>query len=526
MKHFFTLSTAVLCCFLQNAAAQSYFDFEDGKRPPSFSFSRGSEWRITSPGLDGRYALSDSVVPNRSVSESFSFAAPYSEQASADTFRALVRFVYSNTSGAPVATTSTNRFGLFVGANVGADDSLSFTFTNEKLKAFVLSFRGTSGDDTLRLFYQQNKTQTTVLSTKVRCNNALLAVQLVCPQQGVLTLSVGLNGSFANMQTYTSDSVKQRFAGPHVGAHLVTNNTNRKWLQLDNLYATFRPLNVLQRGDVVINEVLFNPNAGGVDFVELYNRSDGAVDLQGVCIANRTLSTGALYRSYELPSYVLPPNGYVVVTTNPEVVWNQYYCEDTSAFITLSTMPTYPNDAGCVTLLNVDGTLLEDFYYTEKMHSGVLANKKGVSLERINPDRPASESSNWQSAAQVAGFATPTYKNSQHSDHAFGGDDGISLYPEVFSPDGDGVDDVLFIGYKMPSEGYVANITVFTSAGRMVKALCRNATLAVEGQLSWDGVCDSGKLAEVGVYIVYAEVFSLNGKVSRYKKTCVVGARF
>jgi hypothetical protein len=205
------------------------------------------------------------------------------------------------------------------------------------------------------------------------------------------------------------------------------------------------------------------------------------------------------------------------------VVRAQYSCPNPKAFIALANLPSYPNEEGCVALLGSDGAALEDFYYTEKMHSGVLAATKGVSLERINPNRPASEASGWFSAAQVAGFATPTGKNSHYSEREDSGSDAVNLFPETFSPNGDGRDDVLFIGYAMPAEGYIANVTVFDAAGRIVKTLYRNTTLAVEGRLSWDGTCSNGKIADMGIYVVYVEVFSLDGKVNRYKKTCVVG---
>jgi hypothetical protein len=275
-------------------------------------------------------------------------------------------------------------------------------------------------------------------------------------------------------------------------------------------------------GDVVINELLFNPYAGGVDFVELYNRSDNIAELEGVRIASRNVASGAVADSYPLPAYALFPRSYVAVTTLPEVVREQYSCPKPEAFIALSRLPSYPNDGGCVSLLDSAGAALEDFYYSEKMHSRMLTNAKGVSLERINPRLPAGEAASWTSAAQAVGFATPTGKNSQYSEREDSGSDAVNLFPETFSPDGDGADDLLFISYTMPAEGYIANITIFDAAGRIAKTLCRNVTLAVEGRLSWDGTCNNGKVAAVGIYVVYVEVFSLNGKVNKYKKTCVV----
>jgi hypothetical protein len=39
--------------------------------------------------------------------------------------------------------------------------------------------------------------------------------------------------------------------------------------------------------DLIINEVLFNPAAGGFDYLELFNRSDKVIDASGLFIANR-----------------------------------------------------------------------------------------------------------------------------------------------------------------------------------------------------------------------------------------------
>ena len=50
------------------------------------------------------------------------------------------------------------------------------------------------------------------------------------------------------------------------------------------------------------------------------------------------------------------------------------------------------------------------------MQFGLLNITKGVSLERIDFNRPTQDRTNWHSAAEDIGFGTPAYKNSQYND--------------------------------------------------------------------------------------------------------------
>lgn len=280
-----------------------------------------------------------------------------------------------------------------------------------------------------------------------------------------------------------------------------------------------------QPGDVVINEVLFNPYAGGVDFVEIYNRSDKAIDLRDLKIANRhreTLEVNEVYAAADSAQLLLP-HGYAVLSENPSLVSLFYHVENPQAMVWLKKLPSYPNDDGYVVLLGDNG-IIDELRYDKGMHNKLLSDPKGVSLERINPELPAYEPSSWQSAAQTAGFATPTMRNSQYTD-AIEAEDEFSLSHEIFSPDGDGFEDILLINYQLPESGYIANILVFDSRGRRVRRLANNLLLGTEGSVQWDGTNDEGRRVSLGAYVVFIEAFDLKGQLKRYKKTVVVATR-
>jgi hypothetical protein len=281
-----------------------------------------------------------------------------------------------------------------------------------------------------------------------------------------------------------------------------------------------------EKENIVINEIMFHPRSGGSDFVEIYNRSDRILDLSDISIASRNRTTGNLQQIYkvsEIPVY-MHPTDYFVFTTDSASLHQSYYVENPSKIVVMSGFPTYPNEDGTVVLLDNENNIIDEFSYSESMHGIFISNSEGVSLERVDFDRKSSELGNWQSAAQTVGFATPTYKNSCYT-HTEEQNEAFSLSSTTFSPDGDGYEDVLFIDYKMPTAGFVANINIYNINGYFVKEICRNMTLSVEGRLTWDGTKTNNAKVPVGPYVISIEAFDSNGKVYRYKKACVVASQ-
>ncbi|PCH97826.1 MAG: hypothetical protein COB85_02425, partial [Bacteroidetes bacterium] len=100
----------------------------------------------------------------------------------------------------------------------------------------------------------------------------------------------------------------------------------------------------------------------------------------------------------------------------------------------------------------------------------------------------------------------------------------VTVEPELFSPDNDGEKDVVNISYKFDDPGFVGTITIYDAKGRLIKSLLQNELLGTSGTYSWDGVTEENERARIGIYIIYFEVFGLNGEIKQFKKTCVLAA--
>ena len=277
--------------------------------------------------------------------------------------------------------------------------------------------------------------------------------------------------------------------------------------------------------DVVINEILFNPVSSGVDYVELYNRTTKVIDLKNIYIANRN-SAGTISSITQLSpeTNLLYPGDFIVVSSDASIVKRDFIALNLDAFIDVSSTPSYNDDKSNVIVLNEQGRIVDELAYSDKWHFKLIDNKEGVALERIDYHAPTQNQDNWHSAATSVGFGTPTYKNSQYRmDLQVQGD--ITVSPEIVSPDNDGMDDFATIDYSFPSPGYVANITVFDAAGRPVRFLQRNALCGTKGNFRWDGLGEKFQKLPVGIYIIFTEVFNLDGKKKQFKNTIVLARR-
>jgi hypothetical protein len=278
----------------------------------------------------------------------------------------------------------------------------------------------------------------------------------------------------------------------------------------------------IEVGDLIINEVLFNAETGGKDFIELYNRSDKILNVFGLEIFNRQKETG-INSAFVSADHLVLPNDYVVLTSDPLDILDRYTVLNPGNLVE-NSLPTLEDKAGNVTI-SLDQVTLDSFDYAEDLHFGLLDNKNGVSLERLDPEAPTQSDANWHTAAATVGYATPTYKNSQFYENSSIADEIISYPSKTFSPDGDGFEDVFLINYSVDKPGYVLNLRIFDAKGRLVNHLINNQLLAAEGTFKWDGTTNEGSKARLGIYVLWIEIFQTDGTVEQSTGTCVVAGR-
>ncbi|HMR18206.1 MAG TPA: lamin tail domain-containing protein, partial [Sphingobacterium sp.] len=256
----------------------------------------------------------------------------------------------------------------------------------------------------------------------------------------------------------------------------------------------------LQPGDILINEVLFNPRDGGVDFVELLNNSTYPIDLRGWHLGSRLISSEML---------IMQPQQHIALATDPSILYLHYPTYTDQYIHQMPSLPGYANQQGIVTLFSTD-EMMDSLYYNTSMHHSFLKNAKGISLERQSPERPTNEIGNFRSASTIHGGATPGYKNSVQTlpppkkNYFF-------LASKTVSPDGDSFEDFLEIRYELADAGYMMHVEIYADDGRRINRLISHQSTGSTGNIRWDCRDENGRLAPPGIYIYSIEIYNEKG---------------
>ena len=341
----------------------------------------------------------------------------------------------------------------------------------------------------LEITYSESMDSTTLKLVNVQTNPTLSIFENFVPSAFTTQQTLVFNEAITPSTNYT----------------ILLENAADCWGNASPITANFILPEVPTRGDILLNEILFDPVTGGSDWVELYNSSSKVIDLKNWSFANYT---DTIANPKPITStYLLPPGGYAVIGADSSLVKQHYPFAVPGTFIQ-SALPSYPNDSGTVYLIYQD-SVMDYVSYSEKWHFQLLDDTDGISLERLDPGGLSNNPHNWHSAAEAIGFGTPGGKNSQFIAALYAGD--FSFTNPSISPDNDGFEDVLHIQYAMQEPGMVGNLTIYDDRGRVIRHLLQNELLAKSGTFIWDGVTENGTKAAIGSHVAVFEAYSIHG---------------
>jgi hypothetical protein len=277
------------------------------------------------------------------------------------------------------------------------------------------------------------------------------------------------------------------------------------------------------KGDILFNELLFNPFPGEPDYIELYNKSDKVIDvseLQLVSVDDEKEDTSQLIKISEKPVSFLPFT-YYVLTTDKKKVTEQFTSSDPLFIYESDALPAMNDDAGHIVLLNRNLEKIDEVTYYEKMHYQLLTSYEGISLEKSFPEDNSGVAANWHSASESCGWGTPGVVNSLYSALP-GTSDQLNLSSSRITPDNDGNEDYLAIQMYLTGIGNVLSISIFDESGNLVKNIVSNMLVSSDAKFLWDATANDGSLVDTGIYIVYISQYNDQGRTKKWKKVCTV----
>ncbi len=282
------------------------------------------------------------------------------------------------------------------------------------------------------------------------------------------------------------------------------------------------PLALLpEPGDLVINEIMYQPisnrygsRADQCEFIEIANRSNLPISLKGVHVHDRADKNGQVqdYLPGGMPRAALLPDEYAVIYPDSSALF--HYTRIAKAFTLPESAPDLffrtdrltlglPGSGGAIYLSDPSGMLLDSVWYEPSWHNPNIIDPRGISLERILPDMPSQNRSNWSSNTHAEG-GTPGLRNSV-APYRNEPERGrrLLLEPNPFSPNGDGYRDHLLIHYELDAPDYLLHLRVFDRNGRLIRTLTDGMRSGYSGTLIWDGRTDQGLMNRPGLYIVH-----------------------
>lgn len=157
------------------------------------------------------------------------------------------------------------------------------------------------------------------------------------------------------------------------------------------------------RNDIVINEIMYAPSSPEPEWVEIFNRSNKIINLNGYKIADAA-DTSIIISS----SVLLNPNEFFVIAKDTSI--NSFY--NVLSRIYVSSFPTLNNTDDKLILLDSLNRVIDSLKYLSSW-----GGSNGKSLERIDVNLSSTDSLNWKTSASRYKATPGTFNSVTQKDY-------------------------------------------------------------------------------------------------------------
>lgn len=271
-------------------------------------------------------------------------------------------------------------------------------------------------------------------------------------------------------------------------------------------------------GGIVINEIMYQPESGLSEWIELYNCTSASILLEGWSFADGS-GIADTSKRFIIESTVIDSSSYMIIASD-SMIYFEDIPENVPVLIWDSSYPSLNNAGDSLVLYDSQDQIIDRVDYRSNWGTSTA----GQSLERVSVQSSSNDPLNWASSLDLSGN-TAGRMNSRAIQATTFGMDLIELQPNPFSPDGDGWDDLLAIRYHLDEADSRLDVKIFDVRGRQVRFLCNNIPAGFQGEVLWDGKSDTGRELPTGMYIIYLEALGQGGSSIQSGKRVVALAR-
>ena len=282
-------------------------------------------------------------------------------------------------------------------------------------------------------------------------------------------------------------------------------------------------------GDILVNEIMFDPNPGKSEWIELFNRGVRSVDLSGWSVSDRPTTSGGQVRTFMHGSRtILHPGGYAIVAADSSLFEQYEWLADTAAgaltvIVNRTSGLGLNTDGDAVILKDLTERTIDSIAFSDDWHLRGIGETQGRSLERTRIDIDGNDQRAWSSAPGPLG-CSPGKANVSRID-VDRSPSALNISPNPFSPDGDGFEDIAVIRFSVVSPTVVVRALVFDIFGRAVRTIADGLWTSGSDLITWDGRNDNGRSMPMGMYIVLLEASDPAGTAHIREKLAIALVR-